>query len=250
MVNGWCWITQMTTLFALVGLLCAAGEIDDWRTMAPDQFAARMRATSPESLVALGREAVHRLGAYRARLVKQERLKNKISPAQTLDITIQPTPRAMRLEYVEGPKAARRVIWTEKRPKEILVREGGLLGVMSVWIDIDGRLARGDTNHRVTDLGFGPLLDIISSDLRKAASHGGHRRHDEGFDAAGNYCLVFTAPQAATDVYAQQTRLCIDRTIGLPVRVEVNDHSGFLERYHYTRIRPNQKVDPKLFQEL
>jgi len=129
------------------------------------------------------------------------------------------------------------------------VREAGVLGMMSVWIDIDGSLAHRDTNHKVTDLGFGPLLDIIASDLRKAAAYGGHSRHDEGFDAAGDYCMVFTAPAAAKDVYAQQTRLCIDRKLGLPVRVEVNDRAGFLERYHYTQIRSNQKLEPKLFEE-
>jgi hypothetical protein len=58
------------------------------------------------------------------------------------------------------------------------------------------------------------------------------------------------APAAAKDVYAQQTRLCIDRQLGLPVRVEVNDRAGFLERYDDTRIRPNQKLDPKLFEDL
>lgn len=240
----------MIACLAVAAVICGAGGIDDLRALPVDQYAARMRATSPEELVTLGREAVRRVGAYRARLVKQERLGGKINPAQTVEITVQPAPRAMRLEYVEGPKAKRRVIWTARRPKEMLVREGGLLGVMSVWIDIDGRLAHGDTNHKVTDLGFGPLLDIIASDLRKAAPYGGHIRHDEGIDAAGDYCMVFTAPAAAKDVYAQQTRLCIDRQLALPVRVEVNDRAGFLERYHYTQIRPNQKLDPKLFEDL
>lgn len=238
------------TWLALGTLLWTTGGIDDLRALSPDQFAARIRATSPEELVALGREGVRRLGAYRARLEKQERLGSKISPAQTVELTVQPAPRATRLEYVQGPNAKRKVIWTAKKPREMLVREGGLLGMMSIWIDIDGRLAHGDTNHKVTDLGFGPLLDIVLGDLHKAASYGGHSRHDEGFDAAGDYCIVFTAPAAAREVYAQQTRLCIDRQLGLPVRVEVNDRTGFLERYHYTRIRPNQKLDPKLFEDL
>jgi uncharacterized protein DUF1571 len=240
----------MNTGLLLATLLAMSGQNDDLGALPPDQFAARIRATTPADLVALGRDGVRRLGAYRARLVKQERLGSTINPPQTLEITIRPAPRAMRLEYIEGPKAKRKVIWTEKRPKEMLVREGGLLGMMSVWIDIDGGLAHGDTNHRVTDLGFGPLLDLIANDLRKAAAYGGHSRHDEGFDPAGNYCMSFTAPAAAKDVYAQQTRLCIDRRLGLPVRVEVNDRAGFLERYHYTQIRPNQKLDPKLFEDL
>lgn len=240
----------MRLCLALATLLFAAGGIDDLRVLPADQFETRIRATSPEELIALGREGLRRLGAYRARVLKQERLGGKINPAQTIEATIQPAPGAIRLEYVEGPKSGRKVIWTEKRPKEMLVREGGLLGVMSVWIDIDGKLARGDTNHKVTELGFGPLLDMVASDVRKAAAYGGHSRHDEGFDPHGNYCMVFTAPAGAKDLYAQQTRLCVDRQLALPVRIEVSDRSGLLERYHYTRIRPNQKLDPKVFEEL
>lgn len=235
---------------AAAAMCAAAGGIDELRALPPDKFADRIQATSPEELVRLGREAVARLGAYRARLVKQERVGSQIKPAQTLELTVQPLPRAIRLEYVEGPKSGRRVVWTENRPKEMLVREGGVLGLMSVWVDIDGGLAHGDTNHKVTDLGFGPLLDIVAGDLRRAAAYGGHSRRDEGFDASGRYCMVFTAPAAAKDLYAQQTRLCIDRQLGLPVRIEVNDHAGFLERLEYTRIRPDQKLDPKLFRDL
>jgi hypothetical protein len=211
---------------------------------------ARLRATSPEELIVLGREGVRRLGTYRARLVKQERVGGKVLPPQTLEVIVQPAPRAQRLEYVEGPKTGRRVVWTEKRPGEMLVREAGILGFTSLWIDLGGRLARGDTNHSVTELGFGPLLDLISSDLRKVRPHGGHSRKDQGFDGSGCYCMEYSAPPKATDVYAQRTRLCVDPKLALPVKIEVHDRQGFLERYEYTNIRSQQQVEPSLFEKL
>ena len=245
--------TALALLAALaLGLLAGrpSERMDQLRALPDAQLAAELRATSAPELVALGREGVRRLGTYRARLTKQERVGDKVLPPQTLEILMQPAPRALRLEYVEGPKAGRKIIWSDERPKQMLVREAGLLGVMSVWLDVDGRVAHGDTNHAVTELGFGPLLEIVATDLAKAAPYGGHQRRDDGFDPAGRYCLVFIAPQGAPNLYAQRARLCIDPRLGVPVELEVHDRSGFRERYRYTNVRPHQAVDPAAFRSL
>ena len=127
--------------------------------------------------------------------------------------------------------------------------ELGKIGA-SLWLDVDGGLAHGDTNHDVTDLGFASLLDLIERDLRKAAPHGGHGRQDEGFDAAGNYCLTFTAPAGVVGLYAARTRLCTDPRLAVPVQIEVQDGAGFLERYDYAQVRPQQTVDPLLLTDV
>ena len=62
--------------------------------------------------------------------------------------------------------------------------------------------------------------------------------------------MEYSAPPGAKGLYAQRTRLCADAKLGLPVKIEVYDGQGFLERYEYTNVRPNQKVDPALFEDL
>jgi hypothetical protein len=241
----------LVALLALAGADgSAARRLDEIRALPRPAVAEQLRATPPEDLIVLGREGLRRIGTYRARLLKQERVGGKLLPAQTMEVVVQPSPRAQRLEYVEGPKSGRKVIWTQKRPTEMLVRESGILGIASLWIDLDGSLAHGDTNHSVTELGFGPLLDLVDSDLRKTRAVGGHIRKDQGFDGSGAYCMEYTAPPNAKGVYAQRTRLCVDAKLGLPVKIEVYDTQGFLERYEYTNVRPNQKVDPALFEDL
>jgi hypothetical protein len=224
--------------------------LDAMRGLPQPVLAERLSATTPEDLIVLGREGVRRLGTYRARLLKQERVDGKLLPAQTMEVIVQTAPRAQRLDYVEGPKAGRHVIWTEKRPSEMLVREAGILGITSLWIDLSGRLAHGDSNHNVTELGFGPLLDLVSSDLRKGSAQGGLTRKNEGFDGSGCFWMEYTAPPGAKGLYAQRTRLCVDAKLGLPVKIEVHDARGFLEKYEYTNIRPNQTVDATLFEKL
>lgn len=227
-----------------------AARLDRLRALSQPALGEQLRQTSPAELIRLGREGVRRLGTYRARLTKQERIAGRVRPPQTLEIVVRPAPRAIRLEYLEGPKAGRKVVWNAERPRQIRVREAGILGLASLWLDVDGGLAHGDTNHDVTDLGFAPLLDLVERDLRKAVPHGGHRRQDEGFDADGNYCLTFSAPAGAVGLYAARTRLCVDLQLAVPVEIEVQDRAGFLERYHYTQVRAQQTVDPLLLTDV
>src|SRR6266404_6998889 len=177
---------MLTVPIAVVSVLTLATAADSPATrlselgsLPPPALAERLRATSPEELIGLGREGVRRLGTYRARLLKQERVGGKLLPAQTMEVVVQASPRAQRLEYVEGPKSGRKVIWTQKRPSEMLVREAGILGIASLWIDLNGGLAHGDTNHSVTELGFAPLLDLVASDLHKGQAFGGLVRKDQ-----------------------------------------------------------------------
>ena len=208
----------------------------------------RFRKATTEDLVALGRRSVAALGSYSARLTKQERVGGKLLAPQVIDVTVRDRPRALRLSFVSGPKNGRRVLYNaELRASEMLVREAGLLGITSVWVGLDSALSRGDTNHRITDIGFGPLLDLVENDLRKGKAAGGHARKDEGLDASGAFCLLFTAPAGVPGLYADRTRLCIDPVLGLPVKIEVLDKTGTVEKYEWARIKANLPLPASFF---
>jgi hypothetical protein len=242
-------------LFAFLTLAVPDGPPASQRPADPglvkNEQAERLRTASPEALIASGREAVRKLGTYRARLVKTERIKGEVRPAQTIDILVRPSPPAIRMEYIAGPKSGRRVIWRQdKRPGEILVREGGILGLTSLWLDSAGSLARGDTNHAVSEIGFANLFDVMERDLAKGKTQGGHTRKDLGLDANGLYWLEWIAPPGAHGLYAQRTRMGIDLNLNVPVDVEVYDAQGLLERYQYKNVRTRQSYTPADFEDL
>ena len=241
----------MTAIGTLPGILLISLSALAGPDAGPPAAQGSARIASPEALIASGREAVRKMGTYRARLVKTERIKGEVRPAQTIDILVRSSPRAVRMEFIAGPKSGRRVLWREdNRPSEILVREGGIMGLTSLWLDSSGGLARGDTNHTVSEIGFANLFDVMERDLAKGKSQGGHVWKDLGLDANGIYQVEFIAAPGARGVYAQRTRFGIDPNLHVPVDIEVFDAQGFLERYQYKNVRTRQSYKPSDFEDL
>jgi hypothetical protein len=228
-----------TVLFALlVALAPRPARSDTWPAGVPT-----------EALLAESHRSVKALGIYRAIVVKTERVHGKVLGPEVADTWVREQPRAVRMTFIVNGRPGRRVLYNEQvRAGEMLVREKGVLGFMSLWVAIDGWLVHRSTNHSVRQVGFGPLLDLIDRDLAQARRFGGHRRTDEspGQGPGGTSCLVFTAPGGAP-VYAARTRLCFDASSRLPVVVEVFDRAGFLERYEWRNVLPRQSVDAAFF---
>lgn len=219
------------------------------RRSTQQELAEILRLIPPERLLSIGQAAVRELGTYSVILRKQERVRGKVLEPQVLSIFVREQPFALRMQVIGGPKKGRKVFYDESlRKTEFRVREAGLLGIKALWLSVDSRLARRDTNHRITDLGFGPILRQLGRDIRVAARHGGFTRADQGFDEQGRWCVSFVAPpSAASELYARRTRLCLNPALGLPVKIEVYDAQGFLERAEFTKIKKETALPPGFF---
>jgi hypothetical protein len=210
-------------------------------SLAPAERFALLEQVSAGDLVEIGKSAARALGTYSVRLQKQERIDGELQDPQTAMVWVQPSPLALRVEFVEGSPKGRRLLYNSAlRAGELRAREAGFLGIAgAIWVGVDSSLTRRDSNHPITDIGFGALMDLIGRDFTGAAALGGHARKNEGPDPEGLYCILFTAPSGATGLYATSARLCIDPVLGLPLRTEITDREGFLERYVYTDVKPN-----------
>jgi hypothetical protein len=212
--------------------------------------AARADEPPTEVLMQRAHRAVERLGVYHATLTKTERVRGTVVGPEVADTWIRERPRAVRMTFLVDGRPGRRLLYNETlRPQEMLVREKGVLGLMSVWVGIDGWLVRRTTSHTVREVGFGALLDLMDRDLARGRAEGGHQRSDEppGQGPGGTSCVVFTAPPGAQDLHAARTRLCFDDALGLPLLIEVSDRVGFLERFEWRNVRPQQNPEPRLF---
>jgi hypothetical protein len=199
-------------------------------------------------LVALGRQGLSGLGIYQARLTREERVGDRVHGPDQVEVTVREKPLAVRLDFVAGPHKGRRALYDSKaRPKEMLARESGVLGMFSVWLPVDSGLARRDTNHTITEIGFGAMIETMQAEQAKAAAAGGYTRTDEGFDARGLYCMLFTAPSGAHGLYAHKLRYCVEGVRVLPMRIEVFDTRGRREFVEYHDLRPHQPLGDACF---
>ncbi len=206
-----------------------------------------MRRAPLADLIRAGKNAAAELGTYRYRLVKQERVKGKMLDPQEIVAYVRPSPFAVRLRYVKGPAKGRNVLYNAAlRENELRAREAGLLGVAAVWIGIDSAMAKRDTNHKVTDMGFQALFARFDRDIERARPKGGFRVEPEGFDEQGNWCAKYVAPPGA-GTYAEACRICSNLKTALPSRVEAFEGQQVKERYHFFDVEGPIEVPKDFF---
>ncbi len=204
---------------------------------------------SIEEILAQGEASLRALGSYRVTLTAQERVGDRLRDPQVIELWVRPSPRAVRLAYVAGPAAGRKGLYDERRdPGEICVREHGFLAIAgAICLSVHNPLTLRDTNHSVTEVGFGPLIALERRALAAARPFGGFRRTDEGVDGRGRSCLRFDAPPGA-HLYAVRSRVCFDGRF-LPVEMTNWDDRGLLERFVFTGLEPGAEdadFDPRV----
>lgn len=215
------------------------------KALSREQLAELFAGASTQELLEAGKASASRMGTYETHVVKRERVSGELLKPQTIHLSVRQSPRALRLEVLDGPAKGRKVVYDSSVKKnELRVREAGVLGMAgAVWIDMNGRLARGDTNHPVTDFAFTSIIGILEDCFAKAEAVGGYSRQDEGLDAAGRYCITFDAPEGGAHLYAKRARICVEPVLALPVVLEIDDARGPLERFDFSHVQPVSRAD-------
>lgn len=225
------------------GDFLAADERERRRWLMPlrPEERAELVATLPdEALVSRGREAVRALGIYEAVVTKQERVGGALLPVQKIKVIARPEPFALRLEFLDGPGRGRKAFYSRAIDAErVRVREAGLLGFAgALWIDVTSPLARRDTNHVISEVGLGPLVEMVARDFEAVKGAGGHRRTVEGLGEGGLVWFSFEAPAGARGLFGARTRLGVEALSGTMLAAEAfNPRGELLERVRYQVVR-------------
>jgi len=228
-------VTSLLALSVLASIAAAGGP-----QPSREAQAQALRDASTESILAMGRAALPKLGIYRAKLTKQERMGSKLQSPQVLRIVVREEPLAVRMEFVEGPTGRKLIYDSTTRAGEMRVHEHGFLGIVgATWVSIHSSLVRGDSNHLITEAGIGALLRLQAADMVRAQPFGGFSRNDEGWNERGRWCVRYDAPLKATGLYATASRVCLDPATALPMEMTVWDGHGLLESYLYTELETN-----------
>lgn len=139
-----------------------------------DESATNRHALDP--VLELARESLKKIqnevDDYKGRLIKRERIHGKLANEVQMDFKIRTRreadgkvirPLSAYLKFNE-PRSARgrEVIWTEgANDNKLIAHEGGLLNLLRVELDPNGRLAMIDNKYPITEIGLTRLIEKL-----------------------------------------------------------------------------------------
>lgn len=207
-----------------------------------DELERIFKETPQAQLLSMGLRIIGAVNTYSYRMLKQERVRGELLPEQTIDVFVREAPFAVRLHYVRGPGAGRKVVYNPGvRASEFRVREAGLLSIAgSIWLNVDSTFAKSDSNHTVREAGIGTLLARLMRDTDRARPLGGFTLIPEGWNEKGEACGSYLSPPATPPFDYAKTRICTDLASGVPMKVEGYGLKGeLLEKWHFSNYKPD-----------
>ncbi|WP_454723940.1 MULTISPECIES: DUF1571 domain-containing protein [Cupriavidus] len=199
---------------ALLSRQIAGGEL----AKLPDaQLLAAFHALQPEAPLLWAKAEMHRYPEYEYWMTRQERLNGQWQeqPARMV-IRYRHAPRQLYAKWLPGgSQAGQEILYDETRRKdEMYGHLGGLLGFTSMWIALDGTIARAQSNHTVRDLGFQYVVAMLERDARSLRAAGLSERfaraeivQEQGVRMVA---LTWELPAGAPQYYAKRVQLMLD----------------------------------------
>ena len=217
--------------------------------LSPEARKGLITGTPFVELLGWERKAAVALGTYSATMVSRERINGTVTPSQTVEIWVQADPFSVRTRNTAGPGKGRRLLYNASiRKKQFRVKEAGFLGIFgALWVDIDGSLAKGGSNHSILESGLVALIELIDQHSREALREGEFTRTFERVDANGAVCERFDSPKTKKLLYATTSRFCVDPVQLLPVTTEISDAAGLLETFAFTDVKPKLTLAKNFF---
>ena len=175
---------------------------------------------------------------------KQERMGGKLNGEDTAVFKFQ-KPFKVYMKFIDGPSKGSEVLYVEgSYENKLLVRQGGIWGVVTLSLDPRGSLAMSGNRHPITELGFGFLLSELRRNIEPAIRSGEleiMRLTDETFN--GRPATVVEGKcfsHGGRKYYSARFIMHIDKELLLPVGdVFYDGNDEMFEDYVFTDVKLN-----------
>nr|WP_217446722.1 DUF1571 domain-containing protein [Cupriavidus basilensis] len=199
---------------ALLSKQIASGEL---AKLPDEQLLAAINALQPEAALLWAKTEMNRYPEYEYWMTRQERLNGQWQdrPARMM-IRYRHAPRQLYAKWLPGgSQAGQEIIYDEtQRKDEMYGHLGGMLGFTSMWIALDGTIARAQSNHTVRDLGFQYVVSMLERDARSLRAAGLTEKftradivQEQGMRMVA---LTWDLPAGAPRYYAKRVQLMLD----------------------------------------
>ncbi len=215
---------------ALLSRQTASGEL---ARLSDEQVLAIFQALQPETLLSWARGEMNRYPEYEYWMTRQERLNGQWQdqPAR-MQIRYRHQPRQLYAKWLPGgAQAGQEILYDETRRKdEMYGHLGGVLGFTSMWIALDGTIARAQSNHTVRDLGFQFVLSMLERDARSLRAAGLSEKYGRAEmvqeQGVRMVALTWELPAGTPRYYAKKVQLMLDLKNPWPRVVNAWDTDG------------------------
>jgi hypothetical protein len=205
-----------------------------------DQASSGSSAAAIRTLVEAGRGRLANVGNYQVHLNRQEQVGGALQAAEDVVLSIRSDPRAVRLEWREGPHKGREVLYSAAEPTFMHIKMADLaVPLPPMRMALDSPKVRDSSRHPITEAGLDAILQRIEESL--AVAEKGSPDADrltctgpETPDGVDRPCHKITrvTPNGETWV------VDLDAQTALPVVVQANAANGdLLERYVFRDLK-------------
>jgi len=188
------------------------------------------------------------LEGYTCTFKKQERIKGKLLPQETIQFKFS-KPFQIYMKWIAEPHEGRELIYRRGLNQGKVVAHPGSFPDITLNLNPDSRLVMRNNRHPVNEAGIGNTVRIILEDYQTAQSHpeDSVTYFDKGptqVEGEGSHC--FEAQMPATDrYYAASVEICVNLTTMLPNQLKIRDSTGTLiEHYMYLGVDTNPDLEP------
>jgi len=208
----------------------------------PNRALAQDTAPDLVKVVDSMEQAFSKVDSYAAVFVKQERVGGSLLPQETVDIKFK-KPFMVYMRWLKGPHEGREALYVQGRyGNKVVGHDGGLLRFITLHMEPTGTTAMKGNRHPITDVGIGRLIEIVTSNFRRAQKESAlEARYRGTLDVYGRPAYSFEAVlprEKDRGYYARRIELWVDRGYGLPTKILVYGWDGeLLESYEYRDIR-------------
>jgi hypothetical protein len=208
----------------------------------PAQSKARNTPTlDAKAILAQSDAKMQSLNTYQVRISRTERVSGRLLPEEQIILSIRRDPKAVRLEWADGPNQGREVIYSSRIDDRSLFvhMPKSAIPLPTMKIPVDSPMVMKNSRHSITEAGF----DTIIHNLRK--SQDGSQKPDmgrlaykgvekpPGLDRPSH---VFTRRAPSGETWT----VFLDTQTMMPCMVVAKSESGELdERYIYHEVREN-----------
>lgn len=201
----------------------------------PDQTLRRLLADAEKRL--------KQMPTYQVDITRVERVGSQLQPEEKALLSIQREPKAVRLEWPDGPSKGREVIYSaaiDDRKMHVNMANAAI-PMPRMSLPVDSPLALRNSRHAITEAGFDTILDNLIQQLEgpgKTPPPGGRLTY-KGLHKPENMdqtCHLIQRISPEKEIW----RVYLDTETLMPVVVTAHQVDGeLLERYAYTNLRPN-----------